>query len=61
MTTTDTEAPELVYRGLDHCDLRREALASGEQLAGICPACRWPDPPRKPPMSTGTKHAHQSL
>jgi len=58
MTTTDTEALQLVYRGLDRCDLCGGGLAPVEQLAGVCPACRWPDPPRKPPMSTGMKHAN---
>ena len=60
MMTTDTEAPELVYRGLDRCDLRGEALAPGEQRAGIRPACRWPEVPRSQPgtarPSTSTRH-----
>ena len=60
--------PKLVYRGLDRCDLYGAALAPGEQLAGICAVCRWPDPRRrrsgtrkatrsKPPVVASSEHA----
>jgi len=38
--------PELVYRGLDRCDLCGARLTPSEQLAGLCHACRWPEKPR---------------
>jgi hypothetical protein len=61
MTAKAPESPVPVYRGLDRCDLCGGALAPGEQLAGICAACRRPDPRRKSPTSTGRKHAHKLL
>ena len=54
MMKTEAESPVLVYRGLDRCDLYGAALAPGEQLAGICAACRWPDPRRR---RSGTRKA----
>ena len=40
MSPTSAEPPSPVYRALDRCDLYGAALTSGEQLAGLCHACR---------------------
>ena len=54
------EMPELIFHGLDYCDLCGEPLAPGETLCGMCRACRAiPLPRQLAPREPRRKHARQ--